>query len=103
MWNKKPKIMKLKTNFRKLTNGRIEATIRITDHEDFPESTIFDLSDFSTKSWKCFEHDENSYIFATFDTPDLAQDWINAEIDNITILLDAWRSIELPAEREYSI
>jgi len=95
--------MKLKTNFRKLTNGKIEATICITDHEDFPESTIFDLSDHSVESWKCFEHDEKTYIFATFDTPALAQDWINAEIDNIADLLEAWRSIELPPEQEYSI
>jgi len=95
--------MKLKTNFRKLTNGRIEATIRVTDHEDFPESTIFDISDYSTESWNRFASGENTYIFAIFDTPALAQDWINAEIGNITILLEAWRSIELPSEQEYSI
>jgi len=95
--------MKLKTNFKKLTNGRIEATIRITDHEDFPESTIFGLSDYSVESWKGFEHDENSYISAFFDTPEKAQEWVDTEIGNIADLLEAWRSIELPPEKEYSI
>jgi len=95
--------MKLKTNFRKLTNGSIEATICITDHEDFPESTIFDISDYSTESWKRFASGEKSYIFATFDTSALAQEWVDAEIDNIADLLVAWRSIELPAVQEYSI
>ena len=116
--------MKLTAIYTKLENGKIRATIRVDEENDFPASRIFSRDTVTnagsilpgettvTMNGDKLKLQEISYVLREWDsskdswdysTPELAKEAVKVGIAYLKEKLDEWRAIEFPHSETFDI
>jgi len=96
--------MQLKAVYRKHSSGDIQATITVTDKEDYITDCIFNnttdwpsLSSYNLKSSAC------NYISKYNTTSEDALTWTREVIDELSKRLIKWREVKVPSQNTFNI
>jgi len=96
--------MKITVRFRKTAAGKIEASIRVANPDDYPSALIFGAED-DYPAEENFElrKSETSQISKICDSPEDAEIWAKAQISALACHLQRWREIRVPESYEVEI
>jgi len=93
--------MKIKVTYTRKADGKVEALLRCMDRGSFPYSSIFP-SNFDAEEIEKLTTLNNEYSYAYIvDDPDKIEAKVERIINKIKELLEEWKQIAIPADKEY--
>ena len=96
--------MKVKVFYKKTSDCKILASIRVLDGEDYPTPFIFDrYDDYPSLDGYILSTKNQSLIECKLDSTNEAIEWAEKEISALKAHLQRWRSIDVPEEAIYVI